>query len=881
MASAEKGAPAGEGGRRGEADEGVVEMKATAPRTAAPPEVTPEEWEDFLYGPADEAKPVTNLEFLHALCPVRPADESFWTTAFTADPNSKEAKWWGWHVQETHGPSEQIVHNTYFVISTIKTGDGEEPRRKKDNFGRMFVVPLDDPEGELPLAPSYVLQTSPKKRQAGYRLKEPITDAKVADRLIDEMVHTSRVEKVDTGGCNITRYVRLPVGCNGKASHVEANGGEPFQVKLVEWHPERTHTVEEVAGAFGLDLDYIEGRTQRASTKRRKQTAAAGANNILAALRAKGLYKATRGEGKHEIVCPWVDEHTTGDGGTAYFEPSQEWPLGGFKCLHGHCSERHLKDLCKALGVETPAEEDAEGRPLIFLRAGARLDIIAQIEKTFAENDLVFSMAGTLVKPTALKDCGAPAAGERVPGQKEGEDPQDPSQLALLTYNRTKMLNTMAGTLAFRSWDGEAWRPADPPEALALGIVEDPEVWKCSRPLAGITTLPLLRRDGTVWAKPGWDPVTKMMYRPREAPAPLPEACSKEEAAAALERFSHFLSEYPFKEPSHRAAILSMALAGLARHFFDVTPLLLIDAPKAGSGKTKLAKCVGALMLGVEPGTFTCPSDPQETRKIFTSGLKKGDVFFLLDNHPDDGFLDDDAMNTFVTAPVFEDRLLGSNETRGWINHAILTVTGNQTRVKGALQRRTLQVRIVPDVEQPELRSFAFDPVRWVLSRREEMVRDGMTVLAAYLRAGRPGEDKLGSWGSFEDFKLVRGALVWLGQADPRDALAQAPQGDADADEAKLYLRIWRHVREREARTFTVREIEPLLFDLESLKGANLGKWLSARRDQVKYGKLAITDTRRKATGKRTLWQMQGEPSADALEALDEDERELEGEEGE
>ena len=44
----------------------------------------------------------------------------------------------------------------------------------------------------------------------------------------------------------------------------------------------------------------------------------------------------------------------------------------------------------------------------------------------------------------------------------------------------------------------------------------------------------------------------------------------------------------------------------------------------------------------------------------------------------------------------------------------------------------------------------------------------GLTVLRAFVVAGRPGLDKLTPFGRFEDWSnLVRGALVWLGEPDP------------------------------------------------------------------------------------------------------------------
>jgi putative DNA primase/helicase len=69
-------------------------------------------------------------------------------------------------------------------------------------------------------------------------------------------------------------------------------------------------------------------------------------------------------------------------------------------------------------------------------------------------------------------------------------------------------------------------------------------------------------------------------------------------------------------------------------------------------------------------------------------------------------------------------------------------------------------------VERPENRSFSANPLEMVQADRGKYVAAALTVLRAYTAAGRPG--KPAPLGSFENWSdLVRGALVWLGCADP------------------------------------------------------------------------------------------------------------------
>ncbi|MDZ4759963.1 MAG: hypothetical protein SGJ21_02695, partial [Alphaproteobacteria bacterium] len=138
----------------------------------------------------------------------------------------------------------------------------------------------------------------------------------------------------------------------------------PFQCRMVEWAPALRYSVEELVDGLELEMASA-GRSTRQSTRAAQQRPSDGdpvwiprpeENSVLVALRDRGLYKAPLGDGKHDITCPWVKEHTGEvNGGTAYYEPDDNWPIGGFKCLHGHCAERHVRDLLRFVDIEVNA----------------------------------------------------------------------------------------------------------------------------------------------------------------------------------------------------------------------------------------------------------------------------------------------------------------------------------------------------------------------------------------------------------------------------------------------------------------------------------------------------------------------------------------------
>jgi putative DNA primase/helicase len=95
------------------------------------------------------------------------------------------------------------------------------------------------------------------------------------------------------------------------------------------------------------------------------------------------------------------------------------------------------------------------------------------------------------------------------------------------------------------------------------------------------------------------------------------------------------------------------------------------------------------------------------------------------------------------------------------------------------MERRAIVSKIDPKMETPETRVFPFEPVALAKERRPQLVAAVLTVLRAYHVAGKPDKPApLGSFGDWSD--LVRGALMWLGEADPVDTMAEVRAADPE-----------------------------------------------------------------------------------------------------
>jgi putative DNA primase/helicase len=128
--------------------------------------------------------------------------------------------------------------------------------------------------------------------------------------------------------------------------------------------------------------------------------------------------------------------------------------------------------------------------------------------------------------------------------------------------------------------------------------------------------------------------------------------------------------------------------------------------------------------------------------------------------------LDSDLLCQACERPLLELRRLGKSDTFTTPNGACMFSTGNNLLLSGEMIRRALLSTLDAGVERPEQRTFRGDPIAAVQANRGLYIAAVLTIIRAYLAAGRPAEQTpLGSYAAW--CKLVREPLIWLGKADP------------------------------------------------------------------------------------------------------------------
>ena len=221
----------------------------------------------------------------------------------------------------------EAYENQYFCISLFNY-----ERRLRKDFTSCPAFVIDDVSekvsGEDVIAiygyPSWALQTSAVSQQYGYLFDEPVTDPEVIERMQDYAVE-KLFGNVDPGMKGVTRIVRLPGGWNLKSNR------DPYKCQLIETNFKR-HPV----GNFPLSAT---------STPSSKQGQAADVDDHPI-LTCGITVKHRKSDGKYEVECPWVEEHTLKDGDGTIVYTNVDGTIG-FKCHHGHCQHRTAVDVLK------------------------------------------------------------------------------------------------------------------------------------------------------------------------------------------------------------------------------------------------------------------------------------------------------------------------------------------------------------------------------------------------------------------------------------------------------------------------------------------------------------------------------------------------------
>jgi hypothetical protein len=405
--------------------------------------------------------------------------------------------------------------------------------------------------------------------------------------------------------------------------------------------------------------------------------------------------------------------------------------------------------------------------------------------------------------------------------------------------------------------------PEDAPLSVARAILAK-HGERGFKKLVAVVTAPTLRIDGSILDRPGHDEASGLLfYSEHPNPPRVPVRPSVAEALEALRFLWAPLALFPLVDAVSNGVALHGLLSAALRASLPTTPGVGFDAPAAGSGKTLLARCIGILAMGSEPSILPPADTDEETRKRLFAVLREGQRVVLWDNMREP--LGSASLDAFLTAPTFSDRVLGSSETVTLPNRALFIATGNNLRMTSDTCRRVLAARIDAQSETPYTRDFSFDPAQMVQADRMGYVVAALTIVRAYIAAGRPKMAK-GRTASFEHWDdLVRQPICWLAQqvrelsdaereglpflADPMEAAARAFDQDPETTKLRALLEAWHSafdsvqttvgaaIRKGDTQALLAMAMDDIAGQNGKLNSRILGRWIERMQGRIVDGK--------------------------------------------
>ena len=384
----------------------------------------------------------------------------------------------------------------------------------------------------------------------------------------------------------------------------------------------------------------------------------------------------------------------------------------------------------------------------------------------------------------------------------------------------------------------------DPP----AGIVKDVMklgTWSGLSTLLGIVQVPVLRSDGTILSRPGYDVATRLFYAPApglhipDIPA-NPTALDIAQARDLLD--GETLGGFPFVDQASRTNAVALLLSPVVRPAIDgLVPLAIVDSPKPGTGKGLLSEINALISTGnPTPSVLDYIDEEREMDKRLTTILAKGPAIILLDNI--DTPIRSGRLSSALTLREWEGRMIGYTRQIRAPQRAVWVATGNNVQLAGDMPRRCYWIRLDSKLAHPEYRGadhfrgagshYPLQP--WVTTMRGELIAALLTLARAWFAAGKPAGD-IPIMGSFEAWTQTIGGILTL--ADYEDFLGnrqQLQEQVATADrEWGLFLGGWHQYTRNPAEAITD---DPA--DREMNRRIDVTPWISVGDLVMELGKV-------------------------------------------
>ena len=335
--------------------------------------------------------------------------------------------------------------------------------------------------------------------------------------------------------------------------------------------------------------------------------------------------------------------------------------------------------------------------------------------------------------------------------------------------------------------------PAKPPLDVARAMLTDLHRLPA---LDRIVRSPVVNRKGDLVTNEGYDSDSRVFYAPCGLDVPdvatNPTAAELQEAVDLL--VEDLFGDFPFVGDAERAHAIALLLLPFVRDVIDgSTPIHLIEKPMPGTGASLLADVVAIVATGRRAGVMAEGGNDDEWRKRITSTLMTSPTLVLIDNIKRK--LDSGSFSGALTAGTWTDRILGVSENISLPVRCAWVVTGNNPSVSTEIARRSISIRLDPQVETPwdrppeEFRHR--DLRRWASENRGRLIWAALTMVRAWFVAGKPPAGL--SLGGFDEWSDVVGGIIEVARIQGFLANRNRfyDRADAERDQWDQFIRVW------------------------------------------------------------------------------------------
>lgn len=666
--------------------------------------------------------------------------------------------------------------NNYVNCASVRSDKEGKLSARKDAAAAYHMLVLDDVGTKVeraklpPIEPTWELETSPGNYQLGFKLTPPISDPREVERLQQLVADAGLTDK---GALGMMRWVRLPNGSNGKPAYTNEVGA--FRCRLHAWRPECTYSAKALRDAVGVPekTSVPRSTTRPPSPSKQRQPGQvffpkATENPVVKAFKDRGLYKRILSPGKHEVTCPWVEEHTDGlDTGAAYFEPNEKFRGGGFCCQHSHKDDYHIGQLLDHFGL-SPVE--GRYKALIRTEAGEMNAILAAAEEVLVETGGLYQSGGMI----ACLETD-PVMGD----------------VSIKPVNESGLTLALSAAADWERYDARKheWVRCDPP-VRHVNMLYRKERYRYLPMLRGLARQPYYTDAGQLCTTAGYDIHTQRFgaFKPNDFPAP---ATSEIAAREALSLLKGLISEFHFASEIDRAAALSAMMTAVTRPSYGIAPAFHVSAPSSGSGKSYLCETISLFASPKGSSRVSYPRTSEEATKAMLSLLLAAPAVIEFDDMDTD-WLPHGTINRMLTAPSISDRILGVSKVATVSTSCLVLGSGNNVGPLRDLARRVLTINLNAKAETPGMLTYKGNPVADLRAKRGRYVSAVLTIIEAWKGAGSPKTSvpSIASYGgAWADY--CRHPLIWLGLPDPATPLFEQMQADPDADVLRTLLEAW------------------------------------------------------------------------------------------